>query len=101
MPVVLQLSDAHLSPRNELFRGNLERILRIAEETQPDLVVATGDLSLDGADRAEDLTLAAELHAAFPGRFLALPGNHDVGSHPPAAASSISLAGRSSASIRR
>ena len=82
MPVVLQVSDAHLSPRNELFRGNLERILRIAEETQPDLVVATGDLSLDGADRAEDLALAAELHAAFPGRFLALPGNHDVGSHP-------------------
>lgn len=82
MPVVLQLSDAHLSPRNDLFRGNLERILRMAEEAQPDLVVATGDLSLDGADRAEDLALAAELHAAFPGRFLALPGNHDVGSHP-------------------
>lgn len=82
MPVILQLSDAHLSPRNDLFRGNLERILRMAEDAQPDLVVATGDLSLDGADRAEDLALAAELHAAFPGRFLALPGNHDVGSHP-------------------
>jgi len=82
MPVILQLSDAHLSPRNTLFRDNLERILRIAEETKPDLVVATGDLSLDGADRAEDLALAAELHGAFPGRFMALPGNHDVGSHP-------------------
>ena len=82
MPVILQLSDAHLSPRNDLFRGNLARILDIARDLQPDLVIATGDLSLDGADREEDLALAAELHAAFPGRFLALPGNHDIGSHP-------------------
>lgn len=81
MPVILQLSDAHLSPRNELFRGNLELIRRIAEEVRPDLVVASGDLSLDGADRDEDLAFTAEMHRAFPGQFLALPGNHDVGSH--------------------
>lgn len=81
MPVILQVSDAHLSPRNALFRGNFDLIRRMAEETRPDLVVASGDLSLDGADRDEDLALAAALHGALPGRFLALPGNHDVGSH--------------------
>jgi len=81
LPTILQLSDAHLSPRNALFRGNLERLRQLAEELQPDLVVATGDLSLDGADSDADLEMAAELHRAFPAPLLALPGNHDVGSH--------------------
>ncbi|MGK7871250.1 metallophosphoesterase family protein [Falsiroseomonas sp. E2-1-a20] len=82
MPTILQLSDAHLSPRNDLFRGNLARIRGLAEEVPPDLVVASGDLSLDGADHDEDLALAAALHGAFPAPLLALPGNHDTGSHP-------------------
>jgi alkaline phosphatase D len=81
MPTVLQLSDAHLSPRNELFRGNVTRVLAQAEANALDLVVASGDLSLDGADRDEDLALAAAMHARFPAPLMALPGNHDVGSH--------------------
>lgn len=81
MPTILQLSDAHLSPRNTLFRANFACIRQAATATPPDLVVATGDLSLDGADRDEDLALAAEMHRAFPAPLLALPGNHDVGSH--------------------
>jgi alkaline phosphatase D len=81
MPTILQLSDAHLSPRNGLFRGNLALLRQAAERIRPDLVVASGDLSLDGADRDGDLELAAELHRAFPGRVLLLPGNHDTGSH--------------------
>lgn len=80
MITILQISDAHVSPRTELFRGNLERVRRAAEQAPPDLVVATGDLSLDGADREADLVLAAELHRAFPAPLLALPGNHDIGS---------------------
>jgi alkaline phosphatase D len=79
-PVILQLSDAHLSPRNALFRGNLELIRKLAEASPPDLVVATGDLSLDGADSEADLALAAELHRSLPAPLLALPGNHDTGS---------------------
>jgi alkaline phosphatase D len=81
MPTILQVSDAHLSPRSALFRDNLARIRVLAEELAPDLVVATGDLSLDGADQEDDLAFAAELHAAFPAPLLALPGNHDIGSH--------------------
>jgi alkaline phosphatase D len=81
MPSILQLSDAHLSPRNTLFRGNLARIRDAVAATPLDLIVATGDLSLDGADRDEDLALAAQLHRDFPAPLLALPGNHDVGSH--------------------
>lgn len=82
MPSILQLSDAHLSPRNDLFRGNLAHIHAMAMAAPPDLVVASGDLSLDGADHEEDLALAAALHGDFPAPLLALPGNHDTGSHP-------------------
>ncbi len=77
---ILQVSDTHLSPRNELFRENLALIRRAVADAPPDLVVATGDLSLDGADRDEDLELAAALHRAFPAPLLMLPGNHDTGS---------------------
>lgn len=80
MPRILQVSDTHLSPRSPLFRENLELIRRAVEAAPPDLVVATGDLSLDGADREEDLEFAAALHRAFPAPLLMLPGNHDTGS---------------------
>jgi alkaline phosphatase D len=79
---ILQVTDAHLSPRNRLFRGNVELVRQAAAADPPDLVAATGDLSLDGADREPDLILAAELHRGFPGPLLALPGNHDIGSEP-------------------
>jgi alkaline phosphatase D len=81
MLTILQVSDAHLSPRNLLFRENLSLVAAWAAEARPDLVVATGDLSLDGADREEDLLLAAALLRELPAPMLAVPGNHDVGSH--------------------
>ena len=82
MPTILQISDTHLSPRNGLFLGNVERLRRLAEELRPDLTVFSGDLSLDGADREEDMEFAADLLRAFPGPAMFLPGNHDTGSHP-------------------
>lgn len=82
MITVLQVSDAHLSPRTKLFRRNFARVRKWAEGTRPDLVVATGDLSLDGAGREEDMEFAAAAHHALPAPMLAVPGNHDVGSHP-------------------
>jgi alkaline phosphatase D len=82
MPTILQVSDTHLSPRNGLFLDGLEALRRLAERARPDLTVFTGDLSLDGADREEDLEFAAERLRAFPGALMFLPGNHDTGSHP-------------------
>jgi alkaline phosphatase D len=82
MITILQISDAHLSPRSPLFRDNMAQIAAWAAASPPDLVIASGDLSLDGADRAEDLEFAAGLLRALPAPLLAIPGNHDVGSHP-------------------
>jgi alkaline phosphatase D len=77
---ILHITDAHLSPRNTLFRRNFELVREAARAASPDLCLATGDLSLDGADRDPDLAFAAEWHRTMPGTLLAIPGNHDVGS---------------------
>lgn len=79
---ILQVTDTHLSPRNALFRDNVALIREAAAADAPDLVIHTGDLSLDGADQESDLAFAAGLHAGFPRPMMFLPGNHDIGSEP-------------------
>ncbi|RAI58941.1 metallophosphoesterase family protein [Roseicella frigidaeris] len=82
MTSILQITDLHLSPRNTLFRRNLALIRDWAAAARPGLVVATGDLSLDGAGGDADLEFAAGLLRDLPAPVLMLPGNHDVGSDP-------------------
>lgn len=82
MTSILQISDTHLSPRTPLFRQNLALLGAWAAAARPDLVVVTGDLSLDGADRAADLEFALGLLRGLPAPLLLLPGNHDIGSDP-------------------
>jgi 3',5'-cyclic AMP phosphodiesterase CpdA len=83
MPVrIAQISDTHLSPAKPFFHDNFDRIAEHLVTIDPDIVVNTGDLSLDGADSDDDLTEAAERHAALHGETYLLPGNHDVGDHP-------------------
>jgi len=78
---VAQVSDTHLGAHTTLFRGNFERVADALDGLRPDLVIATGDLSLDGADREADLAFAAAEFRRL-GRVHAVPGNHDVGDHP-------------------
>ncbi|MBY0339458.1 MAG: metallophosphoesterase [Acetobacteraceae bacterium] len=79
---IAQISDAHLSPRVTLFEGNFDRVAEEIRAARPDLMIATGDLSLDGADRDEDLIHARDRHAAIGADWVAVPGNHDVGDEP-------------------
>ena len=44
-----------------------------------DLVIHTGDLTVDGADHEEDMREGAALMRSLQAPFLAVPGNHDVG----------------------
>lgn len=80
--IVAQISDTHLGPRTTVFQANAARIAAVLQAAPPDLVVASGDLSLDGADRDADLHFAAatvrKMAGAVPLRVL--PGNHDIGS---------------------
>jgi len=79
---LLQITDTHLSPSKPHFNDNWEPLARWIADLAPDLVVHTGDLSVDGADHDEDLAFAAELIRRLPIPVLCLPGNHDVGHLP-------------------
>jgi 3',5'-cyclic AMP phosphodiesterase CpdA len=76
---IAQISDTHLSEAKPFFVDNFLRIGAALRESRPDLVLNSGDITLDGADEEADLAAARALHDALdlPMRFL--PGNHDLG----------------------
>ncbi len=76
---IAQISDTHLSESKPYFVDNFVRIGEALRAAKPDLVVNTGDISLDGASEERDLAASRLLHDALglPLRFL--PGNHDLG----------------------
>jgi 3',5'-cyclic-AMP phosphodiesterase len=76
---VAQISDTHLSREKPFFVENFTVVAAALAALAPDLVVNTGDVSLDGAAEESDLAAARRLHKAIglPTRFI--PGNHDVG----------------------
>lgn len=83
---VAQISDTHLSETRPFFHANFERVAAHLRSAAPDLVVNSGDLSLDGADSDADLRRAKEMHDAIGPPWLAIPGNHDIGDNQRAVA---------------
>ena len=79
---IAQVSDAHLSDARPFFAANFALVAEAVRAAAPDLMLATGDLSLDGADSDDDLTHAVAAHAAIGREWLSIPGNHDVGDEP-------------------
>jgi len=76
---VAQISDTHLSDTRPLFDGNFPPVAAALLAARPDLVIHTGDLSLDGADSVADLLHGARLLNGLGLPWRAIPGNHDVG----------------------
>lgn len=74
-----QISDAHLGASHDPFGPNFDLAAQQIRDARPDLLLATGDLSLDGADSDADLAQARLRHAAIGIEWHAVPGNHDVG----------------------
>ncbi len=81
---IIQISDTHLSPGKRHFVGNWAPLASWIATECPDLVIHTGDVTVDGADVEDDLRYAAELMRRLGVRFHAVPGNHDIGDalHP-------------------
>jgi len=76
---IAQVSDTHLSAAKPFFVENFRRIGEAVARERPDLVVNTGDISLDGAHSEGDLAVARRLHDALGLKIRFIPGNHDVG----------------------
>ncbi|MGI9595684.1 MAG: metallophosphoesterase, partial [Acidimicrobiales bacterium] len=82
--LLAQLTDTHIvdpDGENELLVDNNERLAkavdRLAAETvQPDLILATGDMTENGSAAEMDILLGSLAPLQAP--ILALPGNHDV-----------------------
>lgn len=71
---LLHVSDLHAGAHEE---PEIERgLARLVEQTEPQLVVASGDLANRG--RREQLGRTAELLRALGPPVLAVPGNHDL-----------------------
>ena len=76
---IIQISDTHLSPGKPHFLANWPPLAAWIAGQRPDLVIHTGDVTVDGAEIEEDLAHAAELMRGLGVPFRAVPGNHDVG----------------------
>ncbi len=76
---IAQISDTHLSEQKPFFVENFRRIGAALRADRPDLVLNSGDISLDGAAGEADLAAARALHDALDLPIRYLPGNHDLG----------------------
>ncbi|AYD02528.1 metallophosphoesterase [Neorhizobium sp. NCHU2750] len=79
---VIQITDTHFSPEKPHFNGNWEPLLTWIEDQKADLIIHTGDLSVDGADKDHDITFSMDLMRQATAPMLIIPGNHDVGHLP-------------------
>jgi 3',5'-cyclic AMP phosphodiesterase CpdA len=76
---IIQISDTHLSPGKAHFADNWAPLAEWIAAQRPDLVIHTGDVTVDGAGVEEDLAHSAGLLRGLGVRWRAVPGNHDVG----------------------
>jgi 3',5'-cyclic-AMP phosphodiesterase len=77
--IIAHITDTHLSRQKPFFVQNFDVVATHLKQMQPDLVINTGDISLNGADDEDDLAAACELHDGIGLPWRAIPGNHDVG----------------------
>lgn len=79
---IVQITDTHFSPTKPHFNGNWEPLAAWIEQSGVDLVIHTGDLSVDGADKDDDIAFCMDLMREVSTPMLLVPGNHDVGHLP-------------------
>jgi 3',5'-cyclic AMP phosphodiesterase CpdA len=80
---IAQISDVHLSARRPFFQHNFEVLLEHLGDAAADLIVSTGDMTLDGAHHEGELDFAAAQFRRLEREILFVPGNHDIGNSRP------------------
>ena len=71
---ILQISDTHLAPSRPEYIANWHACVRVIEALAPDLVINSGDITLNGAEEPEELPHARALHDALPVAWRTLAG---------------------------
>ncbi|WP_191059783.1 metallophosphoesterase family protein [Geminicoccus harenae] len=79
MTRVLQISDTHVGFAKRHFLDNWRKVQAWADSQDADLLIHTGDVTLDGAGDARDIPYCAELLQGLDVPWQSVPGNHDVG----------------------
>jgi len=79
MITIIQISDTHLSASRPHFSGNWAPLAAWIAAQRPDLVIHTGDATVDGAGDDGDLRHVAGILQGLGVPCRVLPGNHDVG----------------------
>jgi hypothetical protein len=79
---IIQLSNLHLSSKLPYTLTHLQLALEMVADDSPDLVVISGDITCFGDQGVDDYELARLHLADLSLPWLAIPGNHDVGTHP-------------------
>lgn len=80
---IVQISDPHLGRRRPFFQHNWEVLVDLLNAETYDLIVCTGDMSLEGAEFEDELAFAAKQFERLHGPVLFVPGNHDLGNSLP------------------
>lgn len=81
---LILISDTHFSADHGCTDTGWKDLASCIQGAQPDLVIHTGDIVFDRPDCREDHAYARKQLDALGPKWLAIPGNHDVGDGPPA-----------------
>ena len=76
---IVQISDTHLSRDKPHFFDNWAPLAAWIADQHPDLVIHTGDVTVNGAGVEADLGFSAQPMDELGIRWRTIPGNHDVG----------------------
>lgn len=79
---IIQITDIHFNADFPNVLNNWNAIVEFVEQEDPDLVLITGDI-VEAPDSEQSYLLAKQQLARLRAPWLAVPGDHDVGSPPP------------------
>lgn len=79
---IAHITDTHLGAQHRDFEPNFIALADEMNRVAPDLVINTGDLTVNGTEEDADHRRAYALHQQLTPAWRVLPGNHDIGDNP-------------------
>src|SRR5262249_26771059 len=77
------VADSHLAPHADACNRNWDAVGAFVRESNADLTIHLGDITVDGLGHPEQFEHALALSSNWSTATRYLPGNHDIGDNPP------------------